>query len=84
MVPRRADRLVKGKSMGKVVNQANGTTLWIVIGMGYPRVFWGYPYPYPLKPVPTARVRVFRGFTHSSYRGLRVCMGQRVYRVSLL
>jgi len=29
MVPRRADRLVKGKSMGKVVNQANGTTLWI-------------------------------------------------------
>ena len=29
IVPRRADRLVKGKSMGKVVNQANGTSLWI-------------------------------------------------------
>ena len=29
MVPRRDDRLVKGKSIGKVVNQANGTTLWI-------------------------------------------------------
>ena len=26
IVPRRADRLVKSKSMGKVVNQANGTT----------------------------------------------------------
>ena len=33
----------------------------LVIGMGYPRVFLGYPYPYLRKPIPTTWVQVYLG-----------------------
>ena len=51
--------LREGVARGRI-REWNGMEA-VVNDTGLPRVFLAYPYPYPLKPVPAWRVRVFTG-----------------------